>query len=119
LCLGAVLVPLFLSLDLLWSAPLAAPFISLLWSLLWSPSVISLLFPSSVSLFYLWVSLVCVSPFICCPSNRVFALREEDSMSQGFISLCCGFEQFGCLGILSRWVATLTSDVSCIWEVVV
>jgi hypothetical protein len=65
-----------------------------LWSLFWS-------------LFC--VSLLSVCPFICCPSNRVFTPRKEDSMSQGFISRCCGFQQFGCLGILSRWVATLTS----------
>jgi hypothetical protein len=31
---------------------------------------------------------------------------------------CCGFQKFGCWGILSRWVATLTSDVTCTLEVV-
>jgi hypothetical protein len=61
---------------------------------------------------------ICVCPFICCPSIRVFAPRIEDTFPYGFISRCCGFQQFGCFGILSRWVATLRSDVPCILEVV-
>jgi hypothetical protein len=43
-----------------------------------------------------------VCPFICCPSNRVFASWIEDTFPHGFISRCCGFQQFRCLGILSR-----------------
>jgi hypothetical protein len=70
-----------------------------------------------VCLLYMLLSL-CVCPFICCPSNRVFAPRKEDTSPHGFISRCCSFQQFGCLGILSRWVAMLISDVPCIWEVV-
>jgi hypothetical protein len=92
----AVLVPLWICcLDLPWSASLIAPLISLL-----------------------CLSSLCICPFICCPSNRVFAPRKEDTSPHGFISRCCGFQQFGCLGILSRWVATLISGVPCIWEVV-
>jgi hypothetical protein len=59
LCLGAVLVSLLWSMDLLWSASLVAPLISLLWFVLWAPSVISLLCVSSV----------CVCPFIILPLN--------------------------------------------------
>jgi hypothetical protein len=59
-----------------------------------------------------------VCPFICCPSNRVFASGKEDTSPHDFISRRRGFQQFGCLGILSRWVATFISDVPCIWKVV-
>jgi hypothetical protein len=48
----------------------------------------------------------------------VFAPRKEDTSPHGFISRRCSFQHFGCLGILSRWVATLISDVTCIWKVV-
>jgi hypothetical protein len=57
---------------------------------------------------------LCVCPFICCPSNRVFAPGIEDTFPHG----CSSFQQFGYLGIFNRWVATFISDVSCIWKVV-
>jgi hypothetical protein len=46
-------------------------------------------------------SLLCVCPFICCPSNTVFSSRIEDTFPHGFVSRCCGFQQFCCLGIFS------------------
>jgi hypothetical protein len=65
-------------------------------------------------------------------STRVPAPRKEDTFPHGFISRRYGFQPFRCLGILnsliytacinlstrSRCVATLISDVPCIWEVV-
>jgi hypothetical protein len=81
----------------------------------WSASLISLL---CLSLLCVSSLLFSVCPFICCPSNSVFAPRIEDTFPHGFISRCCGFQQSGCLGILSRWVATLISNVPCISKVV-
>jgi hypothetical protein len=49
----------------------------------------------------LHTGMTCVCPFIWCPSNRVFAPREEDTFPHGFVFRCSGFQQFGCLGILN------------------
>jgi hypothetical protein len=40
----------------------------------------------------------------------------EDTFLKGFLSRvsedCCGFQQFGCVGIPSRWLAMFTSDIT-------
>jgi hypothetical protein len=46
---------------------------------------------------------LCVCPFICCPSNTVFASWKEDTSPHSFITRCSSFQQFGCLGILSSY----------------